>query len=148
MRILNYEVKFNVKKRHSFLDLFRCIPEGEIIEYEMPPAPPKWEHKINPEKRLHAMHNDILVYAFRDVVVEMTMFPEKAGAIFLSIIAFTETFKNDMILKGADEESIIEYDKAVDSHIESALNSIKRTNPEMFEDILSYLEDDNNDNRN
>ena len=145
MRILNYELHFGITKRHSFWDLFRGIPEGEIIEYELPPTSPKWEHKINPEKRLHAMHSDILVYTFRDVALKMTQFPENAGAIFLGIVSFTEVFKNDMILKGANEESIIEYDIAVDLHIESTLNSIKRNSPEMYEDILSYLEDDNND---
>ena len=153
MRILNYEVNFSVQKRHSFWDLFR-FSSGGMVTRDYPSPEDKcfiglesepWEHKINPEKRLHAMHSDILVYAFRDVAIEMTMFPEKAGAIFLGIVAFTETFKNDMLIKGASEESVIEYDVAVNEHIDIVLNSIKRSKPEMYEDILSYLEDDNND---
>ena len=153
MRILNYEVHFSIAKRHSFWDLFRSPTGGMVIrDYPSPEEDwffgsesKPWKLTIEPEKRLRAMHSDILVYAFRDVVVQMVTFPEKAGAIFLSIVAFTETFKNDMILKNASEESIIEYDIAVNSHIELTLNSIKRSKPEMYEDILSYLEDDNND---
>ena len=148
MRILNYEIKFSVEKRHSFWDLLRSPDHSYVISECTPIVGPElkpWKLTIEPEKRLRTMHSDILVYAFRDVVVEMTMFPEKAGAIFLSIVAFTETFKNDMLIKGASEESILEYDVAVNEHIDTVLNSIKRSNPEMYEDILSYLEDDNND---
>ena len=146
MRILNYEVHFGITRRHSFWDLLRT-PTGGIVPRDCPSPEEhvQWEHTINPEKRLHAMHSDILVYTFRDVALKMIQFPENAGAIFLGIVSFTEVFKNDMILKGASEESIIEYNIAVDLHIESTLNSIKRNNPEMYENILSYLEDDDND---
>lgn len=146
MRVLNYEINFNIEKRHSFFDLFRSTNGGEIIEYELPPTPPKWELTINPEKRMRVMHSDILKYAFRDIIAQMLMNPENAGAIFLGIVAFTETFKRDMILKGTNEESIKEYDAAVDEHVNAALDSIKRSNPELFNDIVDYLEDDNNDN--
>ena len=148
MRILNYEVHFSITRRHSFWDLFRSPDEdkGEYIDrYELPPLPTKWVHKINPEKRLHAMHSDILVYAFRDVVAQMLMHPEKAGAIFLSIVSFTETFKNDMILKGANEESVNQYNEAVNEHIDNTMYNLNRNNPELYSSILDYLEDDKND---
>jgi len=145
MRILNYEVKFSVEKRHSFWDLFSSpdlgyiLPDCEpIIGKEIKP----WKLEISPEKRLHAMHSDVLVYAFRDIVHQMLMYPNEAGSIFLGIVAFTEAFKNNMITKGANIESIVEYDEAVDAHIEITLNNIKRNNPEIYESVLECLEDD------
>ena len=154
MRILNYEVHFSIEKRHSFWDLIRS-PTGGIVTsdsiYEnlvdniQEPELKPWKLTIEPEKRMRVMHSDILKYAFRDIIAQMLMNPKEAGAIFLGIVAFTETFKNDMILKGTNEESIKEYDVAVDEHVDAALNSIKRSNPELYNDIVDYLEDDNND---
>ena len=147
MRILNYEICFNVERRYSFWDLLRKPDVGGMIisDYPSPEEHVKWEHTINPEKRLHAMHSDILVYTFRDVVAQMLMHPNEAGGIFLSIVSFTETFKNDMILKGANEESVKQYDEAVNEHIDNTMNNLKRNNPELYLSILDYLEDDNND---
>lgn len=143
MRILNYEVHFGITRRHSFWDLLRT-PTGGIVPRDcpFPEEHVQWEHTINPEKRLHAMHSDILVYAFRDVALKMISFPDEAPAIFLGIVSFTEIFKKNMIQKGASEESIIEYDIAVDNHIESTLNIIKRNNPEIYNGIVDYLEDE------
>ena len=146
MRILNYEICFSVERRHSFWDLFRRSDVGGMIISDFPSVERvKWELEINPEKRMRVMHSDILKYAFRDIIAQMLMNPKEAGAIFLGIVAFTETFKNDMILKGTNGESIKEYDVAVDEHVDAALNSIKRSNPELYNDIVDYLEDDNND---
>lgn len=143
MKVLNYEVKFSVERRHSFWDLLRTQDEsGDIIHFDLPPIPPKWELEITPEKRMRVMHSEILKYAFRDVALKITSFPDEAPAIFLGIVAFTETFKNNMILKGADEKSIAEYDCAVDAHIESTLNIVKRNNPEIYNNILDCLEDE------
>ena len=147
MRILNYEICFSVERRHSFWDLLRKPDVGGVVisDYPSPEEHVQWEHTINPEKRLHAMHSDILVYAFRDVVAQMLMYPEKAGAIFLSIVSFTETFKNDMILKGANEESVKQYNETVNEHIDNTMYNLNRNNPELYSSILDYLEDDKND---
>ena len=148
MRILNYEVHFSIARRHSFWDLFSSPDLDYVISEDTPIVGPEskpWKLTIDPEKRMRVMHSDILKYAFRDIIAQMLMNPKEAGAIFLGIVAFTETFKNDMILKGTNEESIKEYDVAVDEHVDAALNSIKRSNPELYNDIVDYLEDDNND---
>lgn len=148
MRILNYEIKFSVERRHSFWDLLRSPDHDYVIPECTPIVGPElkpWKLTIEPEKRMRVMHSDILKYAFRDIIAQMVMNPKNAGAIFLGIVAFTETFKRDMILKGTNEESIKEYDVAVDEHVDAALNSIKRSNPELYNDIVDYLEDDNND---
>ena len=97
------------------------------------------------------MSKDILKYAFRDCGLMMVRFPDEAILTFEGILSFVDTFRLDMVSKGATSEQIATFDNDVQHHISSTMILLQKQDPVVFNTVIEFYNrriEAENDKRN
>jgi len=136
MKILNFEIR----KVHSFWDLFRKEQETEYVPVETEEKEP-WTLKVDPNKTMHQQYHSHLRYAFRDVALQVKNDPGNACEYMLGIVAFCDAFRRKMILKKVDIHVVMKYDAAVERYLEQTLGVIKHDSLIIYEIIIRCMND-------